>query len=244
MATAHEWVIQQAIVDVQYKRGFLFLDRCGSVLHALEDALGKPFVGVVETMTHGELRSPSERLVVTYGSKSYSVTQNWCRMPTRAEQLSPVGWGTVADMLQVGRTVTRIGARFRLVIPTDTIEEARERFTRSSIGKAAGDGWASLASKGQILSAAVTIEGAQRGRTTRTALEVMEMRVEGELPESLSGMIPKCGFLLDVDNVNQTEDPMPLGKTELREFFRTSWQQTRDIARIIQGQLGMGEDAT
>ena len=77
MSLATEPVLNQVVVDVQYERGIVYLDKCGSLLLDLEDALGKPFVGAVPSMSHAELTSAAERLGVTYGPKNLTVTQAW-----------------------------------------------------------------------------------------------------------------------------------------------------------------------
>lgn len=137
MAVRKEWVLQQAIVDVQYDRGIVFLDKCGSLMLKLEDALGKAFEGNVPGMEKGELRSHAERLTVTYGSRAFNVTQAWIKTVARVEHVAGSGWEIVSDVLGVGHTVTRIGVRFVLLAGTDSKAEADEMFAKSPGGSAA-----------------------------------------------------------------------------------------------------------
>src|SRR5207245_752178 len=96
-----EWVLQNAIVDVQYNRGIVFLDKCGSLMLKLEDTLGKAFEGNVPSMEKGELRSQAERLTVAYGSRAFNVTQQWIKIAARVEHVAGVGWEVVSDALGV-----------------------------------------------------------------------------------------------------------------------------------------------
>ncbi len=56
METEPSRLLHQVAVEVRYKRGFVFFDRCGSLMLRLEEELGVPFKGSVPTMQFGQLQ--------------------------------------------------------------------------------------------------------------------------------------------------------------------------------------------
>jgi len=230
MATPDDWVLQQAIVDVQYERGMVYLDRCGSLLLTLEDTLGKPFVGAVPTMDHAELRNNAERIVIQYGQRNFNLTQNWVLSPARVEQLAPTAWEKVGETLGVSRHASRCGVRFVLLSKAATLKEAQERVARCPLGQLS-DGWRQVCGTGAVRSASVVVED-QRGRA-RIAVEGFELKIDGLLPADLQDVVPSFAVALDIDNVHPESGKFQLQKTGLKEFIRSSWQRAQGIAKLV-----------
>src|SRR5206468_502144 len=100
-------------------------------------ALGKPFeAAVAPTMTHAELQSSAERLVIQYGPNRLSGTHSWVESPARLEQMVPIAWDLVATTLDVGKRVKRCGIRFFLLWKTTTKTEAVECVARCALPSA------------------------------------------------------------------------------------------------------------
>lgn len=237
MAIAPQPVLNQIIADVQYTRGFAFLDKCGSMLHQLEDALGKPFEGDVTSMDHGELRNGAERVVVTYGSKNFNVNQAWADSPVRVEHLAPIGWELVSTALGVQKTVQRVGARFVYLWKVDSLEEGHAALTNCGLFSTAA-AWQPIFGDGsKPLSWTVVVED-PRGRV-RIVTDVIELTVQGgQLPADLVPVVPKYAIALDMDHTHPGKGPFSLTKGELKDFMRTAWQRTREAGTLFRRHLG------
>ncbi len=231
-----KWVLQQAVVEVQYARGWSYYDKCGSLVLALEDALGKPFTGNVPGMEHGEVKSAAERITVSYGPKSFNLVQQWIPSAARVEHLAPIAWDLVAETLAVSRHVTRCGVRFIFAGGAETLDEASAALAACPLVGGSPE-WKALVGGGAVRSHSSVIED-ERGRQ-RVALDVQELALEGQLPPDLAKIVPKFSILLDVDNVQPGQGTRTLSKSSLKDFIRTSWQRTRTIATVVGGQLGI-----
>jgi len=119
-------------VEIRYRKGQVYLDRCGSLMVALQDELGEPFEApTLPTMEYGELSSPGERLAVRYASKNMVVAQQWLQRPTRVELVAPRAWGVVASKLDVERQVVRCGFRLTFQWKTKSTTAATEAIKRT-----------------------------------------------------------------------------------------------------------------
>jgi hypothetical protein len=235
MALRKEWVLHQAIVDVQYGRGIVFLDKCGSLMLKLEDLLGKAFEASVPSMEKGELRSHAERLTVAYGSRAFNVTQAWIKTAARVEHVAGGGWEVVSDVLSVSHTVTRVGVRFVMWAGADSKAEADEMFAKSPAASATPQ------MKGLIgqspIRASSLIADDPRAKL-RIGMETSETTVLVKLVDDLGALIPPHAFVLDLDHVFPSKIEI-LSKGDLRTFIRTSWQRSREIAKLVGEPFGM-----
>jgi hypothetical protein len=231
-----KWQLQQVIVDVQYERGWSYFDKCGSIVIALEDALGKPFAGSVPEMLRGELRNAAERIVVTYGPKGFNVTQQWVKTPARVEHLAPIGWEVVSAALSVGRQVTRTGVRFVHTAGAESWDEAAVALAKSPI-VAGSEAWREQFGEGKVLAQSSLIE--QGPTRLRVALDLHEYTVDGQLPADLAEMVPKFALVMDLDHQRIQKEPYSVSKTDLKDLIRSSWQRTRTIATVMGKQLGI-----
>jgi hypothetical protein len=236
MALRKEWVLQTAVVDVQYGRGVVFLDKCGSMTLLLEDALGKAFESTIPSMDHGELRSPAERLVVSYGLHAFNVTQSWQKAVARVEHVAGVAWEIVANALSVSQTVTRVGVRFIMQAGADTKEEAEKLYARCQLAKPP-TAIASMLGDARVISAALVSEN--DGGRLRISMDVAENKMIAVLVEELSVLIAPHAFLLDLDFAPTLGSHVSKG--DLRDFIRSSWQRTREIAKLVGAPLGMDD---
>ena len=232
MAPPQEWIVHAATVQVQYERGVVFLDKAGSLMLALEDALGKPFVGNVPAMTGAELRSGPERLLVTFGSEQFTATQNWTDAVGRLEQVSSNAWEKLSDVLGVARHVKRFGARYQFMFPTRTKEEAESAVARCAVSQPTTP-LRDLVGETAVRAIQYVTES-PHGRL-RLAIDSVEVSTNGAVAHDLVALIPEHALHLDLDHFRV--DDQDLSKGKLKDFLRHAWQQSRTIATLIAGQI-------
>jgi hypothetical protein len=237
-------VLNQVTVEVQYDRGIVYLDKCGSLNLSLQDALGRPFKGSnIPTMQFGEVASVAERVTVRYGPASTSVTQSWVRAPARVEQIAPVVWEHVSNALRVADHVHRCEVRFLMAWKTNSLREGIEKIERWQVFQP--DDWAALFGGPSKCIAWVGVAEDEFARM-RVALDTFQVTHEAELPPELAALVPTSAILLDVGHVHAKSRMGPddqtvftLQKAQLKDFVRTSWQRARTIAAKIGGRLGV-----
>lgn len=240
MAMSPEFRLYQAAVELQYDRGIVYLDKAGSLMLKLQEQLGEPFkAGEVAGMEYGELNSLAERINVRYGRKGVNVTHSWPNpaSPVRVEQLAPIAWDVVMDALNVGTCVTRCGARFWMMWAVDSLEEARDRIRKADLWMPT-EAWAPLFGK-QIPHGWTTVVEELHG-TVRMSLDYAASTVQGAPPADLTD-IPKFSIIFDLDNYKPDRvggPPMSMGKAEVKEFVRKSWQRTKLAATTMGSLLG------
>lgn len=237
---AETLVLHQAVVEVRYDRGVVYLDRCGSLTLRLEREVGKPFVSSLPNMEFGELSNAAERLVVRYGTKSFSVTQNWVRSPVRVEQLAPGAWEEVADTLDVKQAVTRLGVRFGVVWRVASVEEGEALLAQSGLCKESPE-WDAIFGPPTIRS--WTFTSNVDGGDVRAGLATISTNVQGGfLPPDVGELVPPFAVLLDLDHVypHGSTEHFSLSRATLKEFVRTSWQKTKEAATKVEKLLGFG----
>lgn len=241
MAISSEFRLYQAAVELQYQRGIVYLDRCGSLMLKLQEQLGEPFkAGELAGMDYGELNSIAERIAVRYGRLSMNLTHSWPTPPTpvRLEQLAPVAWDVVADTLNVGKWVTRCGVRFWLTWRVDSIEEASERIRNAELFFPA-EAWGKLF--GKMLPHGWTIALTEPHASIRMSIDFGSTNVQGALPADLVDIVPKYSIVLDLDHYRPDRagaPPLSIGKSELKEFIRTTWQRTKVVGTTVGKLLG------
>ncbi len=229
-------------LEIRYNRGIVYLDRCGALMLELEGALGTPFRTNVQ-IAAATLNSDAEHLAITYGPKSLVVTQRWTEAPVRVEQLGPLAWEKVSEVLNVGREVTRCGLRFQFVWPVDTIDEGHAEVRRLNL-VAPTEPWRTLCGD-PIRQAYAGVVRDHRGAEMRVNLDVIEQKTEGYLPPDIAERVYAYAIQLDVDNVRGNEDSKQtyaLGTGQLREFMRESWTKSRRIADRVAELLGRRDD--
>jgi hypothetical protein len=229
---------------VKYGRGFLYFDKCGSLMLALQDAFGEPtFQGAVPNMLFGELKNDAERIVVRYSPDSFSFNQSWMPSLARFEQLAPGGWHEVSEALGVAKRVTHFGVRFWLLWKTDSAEESR-RIVEAAKLVLPSDEWRELFGDAPIHSLLAVVR--DKHATLRIALDSISTNVQAEsLPPALAPMVPKHAVLLDIDHVhykgpNRDEDPnavFAVSPGHFRDFLRESWERNRVIAATLERLL-------
>jgi hypothetical protein len=238
-------VLHQAVVEIRYRRGMGYFDRCGSLIHQLEEKLGAPFEGVVvPTVEHAEVRSAAERLVVQYGPKQMSVTQAWVLTPARVEHIAPLAWEQLSSVLGVVDHVTRCGVRFVMVWPADSIEAAHEQINGAALFNPSTALKDAMGDDQFVLTWSLVARDKAKGRM-RIGIDAMHMQIEGSLPQDLVDLVPPHAIGLDVDCVypNDTENgAYSLHKGALKDFIRASWQRSRAAASSIGRQLGVTDE--
>jgi hypothetical protein len=240
---ARDFQIFQAALEIQYDRGVVYYDRCGSLMLRLKGELGAPrFDGNVPAMQYGELRNDAERIVVRYGPQSFGVTQTWMPSLARFEQLCPIGWDAVADSLNVSDQVTRCGVRFWLIWKVDSIVDAVARIERSGLGRCD-------ALLGNKPPESLTVILRDRSGQLRLNLETVAHNIEEDLlPKALAAVVPRYGAQLDVDHAHPSSVdlrlsrdervPFALSRSQVKDFVRASWQRTRELASKTRELLG------
>jgi hypothetical protein len=242
MEDSMPWVLNQAVVEVQYDRGVVYLDRCGTLTLRLQDELGRPFEASLPNMDSGELKNPAERLTVSYGPKSFSVTQSWVRSIARVEQLAPAAWDHVGSVLDVGGQVTRCGVRFVLAFRVPTLAEGEERIARSALCVEA-PAWREAF--GVPIGRTWNFVSEDHHGKLRVTVSAIEWKVHGgTLPPDLANLIPPAAILLDVDHIfpSSPDGPAKVSKAQLKDFIRAAWQRTKKGANTIRETLGIAND--
>jgi hypothetical protein len=238
MAISVEPLLSQIVVDVQYSRGIVYLDRCGSLMIKLEDALGAPFQGNVPTMNHGEVGSSAERLMFTYGPKNFQGTQTWVESPARVEQLAPVAWELVGETLEVQKHVHRVGVRFIHQWKVDDMDEGRRAMASSEF--VCPSYLASVVGDASTLAWTLVVEDT-RGRL-RIATDINEFKVDGVLPANLVDRVPSAALVLDLDFAYPGTPPFHVNKNALKDFIRGSWQRSKIAAKSFRDRIGGKND--
>jgi len=238
MGTPSAWVLQQVVVEVQFARGMVYLDRCGSLMLQLEDALGKGFVGSVPTMNQAEIRSRSEHMVLTYGIKNFTVAQEWVKTAARVEHIAPMAWEKIAGSLDVGKHVTRCGVRYIMWSRAEDDPKARELVASCALAPSS-DLWKSISTGTMLAYSAVSEDKAGKLRVT---IESTETTIDGALPATLEQLIPRHAFVLDMDHTYPGKGSYSLSKADLKDFIRSSWQRTRDAAKVVGPPLGFANE--
>jgi len=239
MALSPDFSLHQVAVELQYDRGIVYLDKCGSLMLKLVEQLGEPFTaGETAGMEYADVTNTAERIVVRYGRRSVNVTQSWPTTPSpvRLEQLAPVAWDVVADTLNVRTAVTRCGVRYWLVWRVDSLQEGRDRVRNADLF-VPGEKWDPLFGDKAPHGWAVIVE--EEAWTLRMGLDFGATAVQGALPADLANVVPKFMIILDCDHFfpDRARSPhVSVSKQELKEFIRKSWQRTK-LAATTMGKL-------
>ena len=236
MAIQPKFIIQAAFVEVQYRKGIVFLDKCGSIMVRLEETLAPAFEGNVPTMAQGELLNAAERMTLRYGPKAYSLTQNWVDSPVRIEQLAPPAWEQVSESMGISREVTRCGVRFILLWGVDDLAEAERRMNSAELFRETPD-W--VATFGEPTSRAWVTSAETREGIVRVGLSASDIEVKGgALSADLEGLVPKHSIMLDLDYVYPgAAVPFALHKGQMKDFIRNSWERGKKAAATVHARL-------
>ncbi len=231
-------MLSQVVVEVRFKRGVVYLDRCGSLTLRIQDALGPPFEASLPSMQGAQLTNGPERLVVGYGTDAFSVTQAWMANPVRVELIAPPTWEEVATVLSVGDQVTRVGARFVVALSVPDVATGEKRIVDSGICPGPPWGGGLGHATGGTWTFAATTAG---GGKVRAGLAATPITVKGGvLPADLASVIPQAAILLDFDHVLfEVDEPQKLSRAQLKDFVRASWQATKKSATPMRRELGL-----
>jgi hypothetical protein len=232
-------VVQTVVVEVRYRRGIVYLDRCGSLMLRLQDLLGPPFEPSIPQMDRADLLSSTERIVVRYGPAAFTVTQSWCNSPVRVEQIAPPSWEIIANALDVEGQVERCGVRFVQHWSVESTENGDERLGRTMLFGETED-WVSLFVRPTSRSFGA-IGPRPGGGTLRASVGIVENKRMGSLSAELQTIIPLYAAELDLDYVHAGEGPYKLHKAGLKDFLRSSWEHARDSATSFGRRLGLKE---
>jgi len=238
------FVLSQAILEIRYRRGMVFLDKCGSTMNALEDALeGHNLVGSVPSMQYGELSSPTDRLTVRYGPKTMLAMQHWVDRPVRIEVVAPKAWEVVSNALDVRRHVTRAGFRLIFQWPFADAKRGVDVFKRAGLIEHT-PGWASLFGAPDFMSCA-SVSGFRR-----TELNILHQEVGEGTPAEIRDLIAPAAIQLDIDTAHPScpkpfgittdEQAFSMGPGQLKDFLGDSWERARDIANQLDGLIQRG----
>lgn len=236
MPITERFVLNSAITEIQYRKGMVFLDRCGSIMVRLEESLAPAFRGSTPNMTQGQLVNAAERMSVVYGPTAFSVTQNWIASPVRLEQVAPPCWDIVAEIMNVGREVTRFGVRFQIAWGVADEAEAEARMARAGLfaetdefttifGRPKARGWSAVVDR--------------REGPIRVGLNANSVEIVGPVIEELQRLVPRHSILLDIDYVHPGAAPYAIHKGQMRDFIRASWEHAKETAGAVFARLAV-----
>ena len=230
MSLAEEPVLHRLVVEVKYREGLVYLDRCGSIMVSLQRQLGEPFKGSVPTMNTAELKSSAERLFVRYGPDSLVVDQAWLETPARVEKVAPTAWQEVAKTLDLESKVTQCGMRAWLHWRSDSAREAQAvQHSAELLGET--ETWTSLFGEPKSRSFAATSE-LPDGRLLRAAVDSVEMIVQGgKVAPDDEKFAMRYALQLDLDFLLLAPDSLP--RERLQKFIRSSVNDLNRISKSV-----------
>jgi hypothetical protein len=218
MAVAKEHVIGGMTLEVRYKDGIVYLDKCGSLTLALERSLGEPLQHIVPNMEYGELVSLSERLTIRYGRLGLVVQQTWPETAARLEKLAVTAWGEVGRILDVRKKVSRCGFRANAMWGIESIEEGEAALFQHGL-VAETERWSSLFSKPMGRQFTGVVARAD-GRALRIGMGIVQQEIIGRVAPEDSRFALPMAVQLDLDY--SLKDPADFSKEELQSFLRAS----------------------
>lgn len=231
-----ESLLAQSVFEVRYRRGMVFLDKCGSIMVALEDELHAD--GMLSNgapgMEYGELVCHTDQLILRYGPKNTTVVQHWVKRPTRIEIVAPKAWSIISKAMAVERQVLRAGARFIFQWKVESISSAWSRVKRfidphSSWSELFGE-----PSRGSYVSVS---------KGLRSSVDIIEQRTSPSTAAPIKELISPLVIQLDLDfahpdaarpftleSESEEEETFSLGPGQAKDFFRDSWIRARDLS--------------
>jgi len=224
-------VFNQAVIEIRYANGVVYLDHCGSLMVALEKALGEPFEGSVPQMTAAELSSDQERLAVRYGSTSLSVTQTWFETLARFQMIVPKAWHEVARALNVEHQVLRCGVRYLFMWKVASREKGEAMITKLGLVRTS-DHWNDLKlDAAQFVPVRAFING--KGHRLRLSVDVVEQKIKGYIAKEHERYALPVALLLDLDYAMAGPTPRKLTPDVARSFAVETWDAGRSMALRI-----------
>lgn len=246
MKSLAEPILKSAVVEVQFDEGIVFLDRCGKLTVALTKKMGEEFDASIPSMEFGELQSKEELLRIRYGIANFFVTHDWPETPARVELSAPEAWKEISDILEVGRKVTRCGARFWLMWSTDSKEEAQDRLRNSGLVRET-DLWRDLFGDPQSSTFIAVMRKGLKWEHVRVAISAVEHKRKTHqlISDGLKEKMPDYAVLADLDYVlKKDSSPFSLGHGQLKDFIRESWEDAKQLSKKVGAALSSngGED--
>lgn len=220
------WLFHQIAVEVRYRRGMVYLDRCGSTLHLVEDALGPPFQGSVPQMDRALVVSNVEHLTVSYGPDRFGVTQIWPQTRARLEPIAKAGWKVVGESLGVLDQVSRVGVRCWIWFPVESAEDGHRRLQESGLFRVEPT-YAEIFGSPKIINTQCQIRTPD-GVELRIGTDVVTITAEKDLlPANLVDRVPDHAVLLDIDawTTPTDRDVMMFSAAKLTDFLRAAMKR-------------------
>jgi hypothetical protein len=231
-----EPVFHQAIMEVRYDEGIVYLDKCGSLTRDLQRVVGRGYDFELPTVQQGELKSQSERMVVRYGPANLSVTQTGLHEVARFAQVSSWSWQQVSSALEVGRKVRRCGIRFLQLFPVETVEQADEVLVRSGlVGET--ELWRKrfgVATK----RAFVGIVDAQGWRSIRVEIATRTLELGREPPAEMKPFMPEHSVSFDLDFLLVEErERAEVRHADLKDAIVRAWARAKEFGSFMSAEL-------
>jgi len=119
---------QQDVLEVRYKQGYRYLDRCGDAMVLLEDALpaiSGNKIWMPENMAPqgAIMKCPDLDLALVFDAARFCLDQNPTDIECPFEDVALYAFGTIAAKFAIEH-LTRLGRRQRFLLPVDSIEDA------------------------------------------------------------------------------------------------------------------------
>jgi hypothetical protein len=231
MPVSQNAVVHQAILQVVYGEGIVYLDHCGSLSRDLQKILGKGFRFALPSVQQGLMRSVLERLTLTYGPESLGVVQEGVHEVARFAQVSNWAWRETANSLEVGKKVSRCGIRFIQLFETQSAEEAEEALLRSGLLRET-EPWTGLFGP----CASRSFVGVSRGSgwtSIRSELASKTIEMVDDPPAEMKPFLPRFSVSLDTDFVLVENGPSELSYVDLKEAVLRAWTEARKLASAV-----------
>lgn len=119
---------QQDVLEIRYKQGYRYLDRCGDAMVLLEDALpaisgNKIWMPEDMAPQGARMKCPNLDLTLVFDAARFCLDQNPTDIECPFEDVVLYAFETIAAKFAIEH-LTRLGRRQRFLLPVDSIEDA------------------------------------------------------------------------------------------------------------------------
>ncbi len=119
---------QQDVLEIRYKQGYRYLDRCGDAMVLLEDALpaiSGDKIWMPEDMAPqgARMKCPDLDLTLVFDAARFCLDQSPTDVPCPFENIAQYAFGTIASKFAIDN-LARLGRRQKHILPADSIEDA------------------------------------------------------------------------------------------------------------------------
>jgi len=214
--------MQHIIVEVRYKRGLVYFDRCGACALRILDKLGPGFEPVTPTMNTGELKNDAERLNVRFSHEALTVVAQWPESHVRTMQVARDAWEQLSEAFDVRNQASRIGVRLATFFPCGSGRSPDELLYESEMIRETR-AWTDLFGSPQTRQLVTLV----KHRTHAVRIELGGVKLDIRVPAGMTAnFLPATtgpALLMDLDFSQEEEQlELPVTPPRLSDFIRNA----------------------